>query len=54
MPVVVPDGYEHQWTEQVQDLDKLKSLLSNMSSWSPDGWVVEDLKKKNTDQMCLF
>ena len=23
-------------------------------SWSPDGWLVEDLKKKETDQMSLF
>jgi len=23
-------------------------------SWSPVGWLVEDVKKKETDQMSLF
>ena len=54
MPVVVPEGYEEQWTEQVKDADELKGLLPIMMGWSPDGWLVEDLKKKKTDQMSLF
>ena len=54
MPVVVPKGYEEQWTEQVKDNDELKCLLPIMMGWSADGWVVEDLKKKETDQMSLF
>ena len=54
MPVVVPKGYEEQWTEQVKDNDELKGLLPIMMAWSTDGWVVEDLKKKETDQMSLF
>ena len=54
MPVVIPNSYEEQWTEQVKDASELKGLLPIMTSWSPDGWVVEDLKKKKTDQMSLF
>ena len=54
MPVIVPNGYEEQWTEQVKDADELKGLLPIMMGWSPDGWVVEDLKKKETNQMSLF
>ena len=54
MPVIVPDGYEEQWTEQVKDADELKGLLPIMTSWSPDGWVVEEAIKTPTDQMSLF
>ena len=54
MPVVVPEEYEEKWIEQVKDADDLKGLLPIMMGWSPDGWVVEDLKKKKTDQMSLF
>ena len=54
MPVVVPDEYKEQWTEQVKDADELKSLLPLMMGWSSHGWVVEDLKEKETDQMSLF
>ena len=54
MPVIVPDGYEEQWTEQVKDDDELKGLLPIMMGWSPEGWVVEDAIKKPSDQMSLF
>jgi len=54
MPIVVPNGYEEQWTEQVKDADELKGLLPFMRSWSPEGWVVEEITKKPTDQMSLF
>ena len=54
MPVVVPKGYEEQWTEQVKDTDELNGLLRIMKGWSPNGWLAEDLKKKETDQMNLF
>ena len=54
MPVVVPNGCEEQWTEQVKDTDELKGLLPIMLGWSPDGWLVEDLEKKETEQMSLF
>ena len=54
MPVVVPEGYEEQWTEQVKDTDELKGLIPIMRGWSSNGWVVEDLRKQETDQMSLF
>ena len=54
MPVIVPNGYEEQWTEQAKDADELRGLFAIMMSWSPDGWLVEDVKKKETDQMSLF
>ena len=54
MPVVVPEGYEEEWTEQVKDADELKGLLPIMMGWSPDGWVVEDLEQKDTYQMSFF
>ena len=54
MPVVIPGGYEEQWTEQVKDLDELKGLLPIMRGWCPDGWVVEKVNKKSTSQMSLF
>ena len=54
MPVVVPMGYEEQWTEQVKDSDELKGLLPLMMGWSPDGWVLEEINKKQTIQMNLF
>ena len=54
MPVIVPEGYEEQWTEQVKDADELKGLLPIMMGWSPDGLVVEVVTKKNPDQMSLF
>ena len=54
MPVIVPNGYEEEWTEQVKDADKLKVLLPIMMGWSPDGWLIEDVKQKETDQLSLF
>ena len=54
MPVVVPDGYEEQWTEQVKNAAALKGLLPIMLGWSSDGWLVENVEKKETDQISLF
>ena len=54
MPVVVPNGYEEQWTEQVKDAYELKVLLPIMMSWSPDGWISEEVNRKQSDQMSLF
>jgi len=54
MPVVIPDRYEEQWTEQIKDTNQLKDLLPIMMGWSPDGWVVEEANKKPSDQMSLF
>ena len=34
--------------------DELKGLNPIMMGWAPDGWIVEVLKKKTTDQMSLF
>ena len=54
MPVVVPNGYEKQWTEQVKDSDELKGLIPIMMGWSPNGWILEEIYKKQTYQMRLF
>ena len=54
MPIVVPNGYEEKWTEQVKDPDKLKGLLPILMGWSPDGWLVEDVNEKDTHQIRLF
>ena len=54
MPVVVPNGYEQQWTEQVKDSDELKGLLPIMMGWTSKGWVLEEINKKQTNQMSLF
>ena len=55
MPVVIPNGYEEKWTEQVKESDELKSLLSNtLIAWSPNGWISEKLNNKTTHQMRLF
>ena len=54
MPVIVPNGYEEQWTEQVKDADELRGLLPIMMSWSPEGWLVEDANKREIDQMNIF
>ena len=54
MPVVVPNEIEEQWTEQVKDPYELKGLMPIMMGWSPKGWVVEAINKKETNQMSLF
>ena len=54
MPVVVPNGYEQKWTEQVKDSVELKGLLPIMMGWKSYGWVLEEINKKQTDQMSLF
>jgi len=54
MPVIVPDGYEEQWTEQVKDIDELKGLLPFLMGWSPDGWISEKANEKQPDQISLF
>ena len=54
MPVIIPNGYEEQWTEQVKNSDELKGLFPMMKDWPSDDWLVEDIDKKETDQMNLF
>ena len=46
MPVVVPNGLEEQWTEQVKDTAELNGLHPIMKCWSSDGWLVENSNKK--------
>ncbi len=53
MPVVVPNGFEEQWTRQVKDSYELEGLLPIMMSWSPVGWVSEKISKK-INQMSLL
>ena len=54
MPVVVPNGFEEKWTEQVKDFDELKELLPIMMCWQPDGWILEEVNKPEINQMSLF
>ena len=54
MPVIVPNGYEERWTEQIKDAYELKGLLPIMMDWPTDGWVAEEVNKTPSDQMSLF
>ena len=54
MPVVIPNGYEEQWTEQVKDAEELKGLIPFMMGWSTSGWIKEEVNKKSIAQMNLF
>ena len=54
MPVVVPNGYEKEWTEQIKDADELKGLIPLMMGWSTSGWIKEEINKKSIDQIDLL
>ena len=54
MPVVVPDGFEEQWTDQVKDSSELKGLIPMIMGWSSSGWTLEEINKKHNDQINLF
>ena len=54
MPIIVPNGYEEKWTQQVKNSDELKNLLTFIMNLSPVGLIVEEKNKKQTDQMSLF
>ena len=54
MPVVVPNGLEEKWTEQVKDFNELKELLQIMMPWAPDGWLLEEVNKSEINQINLF
>ena len=54
MPVVIPDGIEEIWTENINNLDELKGLIPIMTGWSPEGWLVEELNDSSTRQINLF
>ena len=54
MPVVIPEGIEEQWTENVKDNDELNGLFPIMMGWSPEDWLIEEFNKSQTNQMSLF
>ena len=54
MPVVIHEGIEEQWTENVKDNDELKGLFPIMMGWSPNDWLIEELNKSPTSQLSLF
>ena len=54
MPVVIPDGYEAQWTDQVKDADELKGLMPLIMGWSSSGWITEEINTKSSNQLNLF
>jgi len=54
MPVVIPNGAEEQWTENIKNLDELKRLMPMIKGWSPEDWLVEELNYSFTNQMSLF
>ena len=54
MPVIVPDGFEEQWTEQVKDSSELKGLMPIMMGWSSSGWILEETNKNSINQISLF
>ena len=54
MPVIIPEGIEEQWTENVKDNDELKGLFPVMMGWSPDDWLIEELNKSPISQLSLF
>ena len=54
MPVVIPNGYEKLWTEEVKDSDELKGLLPLMMPWASNRWVLEEINKKQSLQSSLF
>ena len=54
MPVVVPDGYEEEWTEHVKNSDELKGLIAMIMGRSKAIWTIEEINEKATNQMNLF
>ena len=54
MPVIIPEGIEEQWTENVKDNDELKGLFPIMMGWSPEDWLIEEINKSPTSQLNLF
>ena len=54
MPVVIPNGIEELWTENVKNVVELKGLIPIMTGWAPDDWIAEEVIKPPTIQMRLF
>ena len=54
MPVVIPNGAEELWTENIKNADELKRLIPMIKGWSPADWLVEELNDSCIKQMSLF
>tara|TARA_Y100000766_G_C18895704_1_gene600802 strand:+ start:671 stop:1315 length:645 start_codon:yes stop_codon:yes gene_type:complete len=54
MPVIIPNGYEKEWTEQVKNITELNALMGIIKDWSAEGWISEEINKKQTYQISLF
>ena len=54
MPVIIPNGCEEKWTEQVKHIDELNDLTSIFKVWSTSGWIKELVNKKKIKQMNIF
>ena len=53
MPVVIAEGYEEQWTQQVKENNDLKDLFQMLRGWSSKEWIAEEINQ-STIQMNLF
>ena len=53
MPVVIAEGYEEQWTQQVKENNDLKDLFKMLRGWSSKEWIAEEINQ-STIQMNLF
>ena len=54
MPVIVPNGVEEQWTENVKDFNELQALIPIMKGCSPLGWMVEEVNQSPTFQISFL
>ena len=54
MPVIVPDGFEEQWTKKIKDTYELKGLIPITMGWSSSGWILEEINKNPSTKMHLF
>ena len=54
MPVIVPNGIEKKWTENIKNKDELKGLIPIMMGWSPRDWLIEELKNPRIKQLSFF
>ena len=54
MPVIITDGIENKWTENIKDINELEVLIPIISEWSSYNWLVEDLNESQINQIKLF
>tara|TARA_B100000900_G_C20440059_1_gene658645 strand:- start:174 stop:815 length:642 start_codon:yes stop_codon:yes gene_type:complete len=54
MPVIVPEGMEEKWTENVKNSEEIKSLMPILHCWSANEWIAEELNKSRNLQLRLF